>query len=147
MGIHQNRSERNRQPSQRLMRASGFFTLTLSIGLVTVIAQSPARPPYTTWSDYGGSADSMQYSALTQITKSNVAQLQRAWFHPVPDRNGSFNFNPLVVDNIIYVLRRKNSITALDAATGAVIWSHVPDGGSPGARGINYWESNDRSDR
>ena len=76
------------------MRASsfGFFTLILSIGLMTVTAQSPARQPYTTWSDYGGSADSMQYSALKQITKSNVAQLQRAWFYPVPDRRGSFSF-------------------------------------------------------
>ena len=54
--------ERNGQPSQRLMRAAGFFTLILSIGLMTLTAQSPARQPYTTWSDYGGSADSMQYS-------------------------------------------------------------------------------------
>ena len=124
-----------------------FFTLILSIGLVTLTAQSPARQPYTTWSDYGGSADSMQYSALKQITKSNVAQLQRAWFYPVPDRRGSFSFNPLIVDDVMYVLGQKNSITALDAATGTVIWTHVPEGGSPGARGINYWESNDRSDR
>ena len=73
------------------MRASGFFTFILSsIGLTLLTAQSPARQPYTTWSDYGGSADSMQYSALKQITKSNVAQLQRAWFYPVPDRRGSF---------------------------------------------------------
>ena len=117
------------------MRAPSFFTLILSIGLVTLTAQSPTSQPYTTWSDYGGSADSMQYSALKQITKSNVAQLQRAWFYPVPDRTGSFNFNPLVVDNIMYVLGQKNSITALDAATGTVIWTHVPEGGSPGARG------------
>ena len=89
----------------------------------------------------------MQYSALKQITKSNVAQLQRAWFYPVPDRTGSFAFNPLIVDDVMYVLGQKNSITALNAATGTVIWTHVPEGGSPGARGINYWESNDRSDR
>ena len=40
--------------------------------------------PYTNWDQYGGSSDSMQYSALAQINKSNVAQLQRAWFYPVP---------------------------------------------------------------
>ncbi len=33
----------------------------------------PAETPYTTWSDYGGSADSMQYSALTQINKTQRA--------------------------------------------------------------------------
>ena len=36
-------------------------------------ATAPARP-YTTWRDYGGSADSMQYSALSQVNKSNVTQ-------------------------------------------------------------------------
>ena len=46
--------------------------------------QSPA--PYSTWSDYGGSADSMQYSSLREIDKRNVSQLEQAWFYPVPDR-------------------------------------------------------------
>jgi len=37
----------------------------LPLALTTVRGQS--RTPYTTWSDYGGSSDSMQYSALRQI--------------------------------------------------------------------------------
>lgn len=105
------------------------------------------KQPYTTWSDYGGSADSMQYSALTQIDRKNVGQLELAWFYPVPDRTGNFGFNPLVVDDVMYVLGRGNAIVALEAATGREVWSHVPEGGSPGNRGINYWESQDRSDR
>jgi quinoprotein glucose dehydrogenase len=129
------------------MRASGFLTPALSMGLVTLLAQSPPRPAYTTWSDYGGSADSMQYSALKQITKQNVAELRQAWFYPVPDRTGSFDFNPLIVDNVMYVLGQKNAIVALDATTGSQIWAHAPEGGSPGSRGMNYWESADRSDR
>jgi quinoprotein glucose dehydrogenase len=102
---------------------------------------------YTTWSDYGGSADSMQYSALGQINKTNVSQLEVAWFYPVPDRKGNFGFNPVVVDGMMYVLGTRNAIVALDVATGKPLWSHVPDGGSPGNRGINYWESRDRKDR
>ena len=43
---------------------------------------------YTTWSDYGGSADSMQYSALKQIDKWNVSRLELAWFYPVPGTSG-----------------------------------------------------------
>src|SRR5262249_25609363 len=35
-------------------------------------------------------------------------------------------------------------IVALDAATGKELWTHM---GGPGARGMNYWESKDRSDR
>jgi glucose dehydrogenase len=34
--------------------------------------QKPSSSPYSTWSDYGGGADSMQYSALEAINKSNV---------------------------------------------------------------------------
>ena len=109
--------------------------------------QSTTSAPYTTWRDYGGSADSMQYSALTQIDKTNVARLELAWFYPVPDRKGNFGFNPLIVDRVMYLLGPKNSIVALDAATGKQIWTHAVEGGSPGNRGINYWESRDRSSR
>jgi quinoprotein glucose dehydrogenase len=115
---------------------------------VTLGGQTLDKPRYSTWSDYGGSSDSMQYSALEQINKSNVRQLDLAWFHPVPDRRGNFGFNPVIVDGVMYVLGAANAIVALDAATGKPIWSHaMENGGSPGNRGINYWESKDRSDR
>jgi quinoprotein glucose dehydrogenase len=100
--------------------------------------------PYTTWSDYAGSADSMQYSALRQITKANVARLELAWFYPAPGPSAAFN--PLIVDGAMYVLGPQRAIVALDAASGREIWSH-PVEGNPATRGINYWESRDRSDR
>ncbi len=86
-------------------------------------------------------------SALKQIDKNNVGQLELAWFYPVPDRKGNFGFNPLVVDNVMYVLGPNNAIVALDAITGKEVWSHPVEGGAPGNRGINYWESKDRADR
>ena len=89
----------------------------------------------------------MQYSALKQITRANVSQLEVAWTFPVPDRKGNFGFNPLVVDSVMYVLGPRNAIVALDAGTGKQIWAHVPEGGGPGNRGINYWESRDRATR
>ena len=132
----------------RSVRVAAIVTLTIGAGLVETGAQRAAEPkPYTTWSDYGGSADSMQYSALTHITKQNVNRLELAWFFPVPDRKGNFGFNPIVVDGVMYVLGPNDAIVALDAATGKQIWSHTVEGGSPGNRGINYWESKDRSDR
>lgn len=39
--------------------------------------------PYTTWTVYGGSADSSQYSRLDEINRSNVSRLQVAWTFPV----------------------------------------------------------------
>ena len=49
----------------------------------------------------------------------------------------------------MYVLAKNNSIVALDAATGAVIWTHAPEPNTTiiTNRGINYWESKDRTDR
>jgi glucose dehydrogenase len=99
--------------------------------------------PYTTWTAYGGGAHSSQFSALDQINKSNVSQLDVAWTFPV---NGTVIFNPLVVDGVMYLTAQNNTIAAVDAATGKEIWRKQQQGGI-GARGMNYWESVDRKDR
>jgi quinoprotein glucose dehydrogenase len=103
---------------------------------------------YKTWSDYGGAADSAQYSALSQINRSNVSRLKPAWSCPTGDGKKYF-FNPLVARGRIYVLAWNNSIVALDAATGREIWRHPAEPGTRiiTNRGINYWESRDSSDR
>jgi quinoprotein glucose dehydrogenase len=99
---------------------------------------------FATWTQYGGGVDSSQYSSLKQINKSNIGQLEVAWTYPTGG-NGRDAFNPIVIDTTMYVLA-KNSIVALDAATGKELWSH-PNQGPVGARGISYWESKDRSER
>lgn len=103
---------------------------------------APARP-YTTWQSYAGGAHSSQYSALDQINKRNVAQLQPAWSFPI---TGNSIFNPVVVDGVMYAPVGGGALAAIDAATGKEIWRK--EGAAPsGARGMNYWESPDRSDR
>jgi quinoprotein glucose dehydrogenase len=116
-------------------------------GRHTAAASPKTRPPYSTWMAYGGHTDSMQYSSLAEIDRTNVGSLEIAWFFPVPDRSGNFGFNPIVVDEAMYVLGPSNAIVALDAKTGTHIWTHPVESGSPGNRGITYWESADRSDR
>ena len=103
---------------------------------------------HTTWRDYSGSPDSAQYSALKKIDRSNVSQLKVAWTYATGDNNKYF-FNPIVIDGTMYVLAKNNSIVALDAATGREIWTHrpAPEIKIVTNRGINYWESRDRSDR
>ena len=71
--------------------------------------------PHTTWTQYLGGPDSTQYSALKQINKSNVKQLEVAWTFPAGE--GTVRFNPIVVDNVMYVLGANRSIVAIDAAT------------------------------
>ena len=100
--------------------------------------------PYTTWRDYGGSPDAMQYSAIAQVDRTNVQQLQSVWFYPVAGDPARLPFNPLVVDDVMYVAGAKGVVVALDAATGKEEWissEQAPE------RGLAYWESADRSDR
>jgi outer membrane protein assembly factor BamB len=95
------------------------------IGLLAIVggAAVPKARPYTTWSAYGGTPDSMQYSALSQINKSNVSQLEQAWFYPLPARV-ELAFSPLIVGATMYVAGNGNrEIVAFDAATGKQIWT------------------------
>jgi glucose dehydrogenase len=102
-----------------------------------------AARPYTTWQSYAGGPHSSQYSALDQINKKNVAMLQVAWSYPI---TASSIFNPVVVDGVMYAPVGGGALAAIDAATGKEIWRK--EGVAPsGARGMNYWESPDRSDR
>lgn len=101
---------------------------------------------HKTWTQYGGGADQSKYTTLNQITKENVAQLEVAWTYSTGDEVLSYKFNPIVVDNIMYVLAKNNSLVALDATTGKEIWIHA-NLNPASKRGINYWESKDRKDR
>jgi quinoprotein glucose dehydrogenase len=99
---------------------------------------------YTTWRTYSGGGHAAQYSALDQINKASVAKLEIAWTFPAGD--GTFVFNPIVVDGTMYVLARDNAIVALNAETGVELWAH-PHEGPVSGRGINYWQSADGADR
>jgi quinoprotein glucose dehydrogenase len=104
--------------------------------------------PYTQWREYGGTLDDAQYSALKQINRSNVMQLQRVWFYPAGNNGFRYGSNPIVIDGIIYVIGVDNGVAALDAATGKQIWLHENEKPQNiSNRGVDYWESKDRSDR
>ena len=118
----------------------GVVAVALAFGAVSAADDKP----HTTWSSYLGSPDSNQYSALKQINKSNVKQLEVAWTFAAG--TGTVRFDPLVVDGVMYVLGANRSIVALDAASGKEIWTHRNEG-AVGDRGMNYWESKDRSER
>src|SRR5262252_7678674 len=120
-----------------------FRTLVILLGAAALHAQD-----YQSWSDYGGAADSAQYTALTRINKENVKNLRIAWTYPTGD-NRKYFFGPLMANGMLYVLAKGNSIVALNAATGKEIWTYAP---APAfvqitTRGVNYWQSKDGKDR
>ncbi|MDB5002597.1 MAG: Quinoprotein glucose dehydrogenase [Mucilaginibacter sp.] len=100
---------------------------------------------HKSWKQYGGSADQSRYLDFKQITKKNVTQLKVAWSYPTNDNSG-YLFNPIIIGNVMYVLAKNHSLVALDAITGKEIWIHAGLN-SITWKGINYWESKDKTDR
>lgn len=139
--------------------AADHFSSLLQLGLVVGLGalllagcadsvgetRAPLSDQHRTWRDYGGGPDQSKYVELDQITPENVRDLEVAWFYPTGDDN-VYQFNPLIVDSVMYVLAKDNSLVALDARTGEELWIHAHLRGIA-RRGINYWESADRSDR
>ena len=104
-----------------------------------------AEQQHKEWKDYGGGPDHSKYVELKQITKANVNQLKIDFVYSTND-NLSYSFNPIIVDNIMYVLARNNSLVAVDATTGKEIWIHTNLNGII-ARGINFWQSKDKTQK
>jgi glucose dehydrogenase len=121
--------------------------LAVFAAVVIVTVSGATRPASESreqreWRDYAGGPDSSRFVAATDITKSNVNELQVAWTYPA----GQTDFNPLVVRGVVYGLGPNNAFVALDAATGMQIWIHEGVQGF-NVRGVNYWESKDGGDR
>jgi quinoprotein glucose dehydrogenase len=106
------------------------------------------KPGNVNWSTYGGSNSDDQYSPLALINRTNANKLEQVFFYPAGNNGYRYGSNPLVVDGVMFVYGRNNSVAALDATTGKEVW--VYDTGNPRAisnRGMTYWESADHSDR
>ena len=80
------------------------------------------------WLTYNGSYMSQRYSLLDQIKQDNVGDLELKWVLQ-NQVFGAWQSNPIVVDGIMYVTERPNSVMAVDAITGRVFWkyAHTPD--------------------
>lgn len=91
-----------------------------------------------------------KYSPLTQINKSNVARLERAWeYHtgeaPPKERGKSlvaFEDQPSLIDGNLVVCTTSRRVIALDPQTGRQRWVFDPKGpklGMQKCRGISHW--------
>jgi quinoprotein glucose dehydrogenase len=100
----------------------------------------------TDWPVSGHDAGSQRYSPLTQINKSNVANLQIAWtYHLTPagytGRPRLVESVPVVIGNDMYISSSYGEVIALNATTGAELWKYkLPDNDTPAERGVAYWK-------
>jgi len=109
---------------------------TLSIIVLVSVAASLAAGGHSSalapgdWSAFGRTADNSRMSPLTEITTSNVDQLQRVYnidFQKVdPDiRRGQQSY-PLAIGGKLFVTTNDDNVFALDGATGKVLWQYKP---------------------
>ena len=101
-----------------------MYSRLLIFGALFACSVWPQSAPYSTWRDYAGSADSAQYSSLRQVTRENVAQLKVAWSYSIGDGR-KYNFNPLVVDDVMYVLGKANAIVAFCSTMSMLVPSDL----------------------
>ncbi|MDB5158724.1 MAG: Quinoprotein glucose dehydrogenase [Mucilaginibacter sp.] len=127
-----------------------FLAITISVGC-SIFSHNvsknnqTATGQHTSWKQYGGSADQSRYMEFKQINKKNVSQLKIAWTYPTNDNSG-YLFNPVIIGNVMYLLAKNHSLVALDATTGKEIWIHTGLNAITW-KGLNYWESKDKTDR
>jgi quinoprotein glucose dehydrogenase len=126
---------------RRPVRPTFSVITTLLIAIVASGALIAARSDKWWWDNLGG-PDSSHFSNLDEIKKSNLSQIEVAWFYP----HANLGFNPIAAEDMVFLSGRGNSLVALDATTGKEIWIHenIPN---ISARGINYWQSSDGRDR
>ena len=85
------------------------------------------------WTHYGGSQKGLQYSPLDQVTKDNVRNLEVAWIYRTGEmgqdtpRGFSFQANPILVEERLYLSTGSGIVIALDPATGGEIWRYDPE--------------------
>ena len=100
-------------------------------GIAPVDAQTI---PAGEWHAYGRTGFGQRYSPLTQITPSNVAQLERAWEFHTGDLRGSpgdpeettYEVTPLKIGNRLYLCTPHQQVISLDATSGAEAWRYDP---------------------
>jgi quinoprotein glucose dehydrogenase len=130
----------------RFLNSWGLKGIIIALtGLGCIEAIIPDDPkgakPHTEWTDYGGGPDQSKFVEFTEINKNNIGQLQLDYVYPSGDKE-YYKFNPIIVDGIMYVLAKNNSLIAMDPATGKEIWIHTGLNGIT-QRGINFWKSKD----
>ncbi len=128
----EDRAARERLPLYKIVPAAKPEELTPANGL-------PDQESFRTWQRSHGGNGSTRYSALNQIHRGNVTNLQVAWTYRSNDGNGNLQCNPIVVRGMMIAPTPGKHIAAINAANGVELWRFKPEG-RPAFRGLTYWK-------
>ena len=111
---------------------------------------TPALPvpaeQFTGWTRSQGDNGARRYSALKQIDRTNVRQLEVAWTYHSQDGATNVQCTPIIVDGVLFAPTPGRAVIALDAATGRELWrfklepvTRIALEDAPARRGLIYW--------
>jgi quinohemoprotein ethanol dehydrogenase len=87
------------------------------------------------WMGPGRNYGEQHFSPLKNIAASNVRQLGLAWAYDLDTAHRGQESTPLVIDGTMYVTSAWSKVFALDAKTGAPLWTYDPK--VPGQVAVN----------
>src|SRR5436190_7157520 len=114
---------------------------------VTASAQKKQATPAQEWQTYNHDLAGTRFSPLTEINTGNVTKLANAWTYKFPappgggrggGGGGASEAVPIVVGGVMY-LPVGNTVVALEADTGKVIWQREVPGGGVSTRGVGFF--------
>jgi quinoprotein glucose dehydrogenase len=98
----------------------------------------PTRATFRNWHRSHGDNGGARFSALDQINRQNVTNLQIAWTYHSRDASNNIQCNPIVANGLMFAPTPAKYLVAVNAATGDEVWRFKPDG-RPAIRGLIYW--------
>jgi quinoprotein glucose dehydrogenase len=123
--------EREKLPLYKIIPAAKPEELTPADG-------NPKAETFLTWHRSHGDNGGRRYSALSQINRENVANLQQAWIYHSSDGSNNLQCNPIVVGNLMIAPTAGRYMVGVNAENGKEAWRFKPDG-RPAFRGLIYW--------
>ncbi|MBN9505045.1 MAG: PQQ-binding-like beta-propeller repeat protein [Altererythrobacter sp.] len=103
-------------------QSGGSSAAPSAVPFVSVTDAMIQKPDPKDWLSWRRTLDSWGYSPLSQIDRANVNQLRLVWVRPLDA--GHQEGTPLVHNGVMYFPGPSDVITALDAASGDVLWIH-----------------------
>jgi len=82
-------------------------------------------PPAEDWLSWRRTYDTYGFSPLDQIDRDNVADMGEAWRLPLEP--GSNTPTPLVHDGVMFLLATNDTLLAMDASNGEMLWTYKHD--------------------
>jgi alcohol dehydrogenase (cytochrome c) len=100
--------------------------------LRSVTPQMLTAPDADDWLVWQRTYNSHGFSPLAQINTGNVAKLEQAWRLPLPA--GSSMPAPLVHDGVMFFYTYPDTVMAIDAAKGELLWRYQHESATPVSR-------------